>query len=263
MRTLLSLLALCLFAGAAHAQCYKEIRKPQKPRDVVRLAWKATGRTWQVLLSWQTASVSDEGDEVANVVLAVRDNLKKPKIGDFRVYDMTPNRCDLPIDPQVSTVKLMGRDFLLVTVPDGGDHGTALVARMYSIDEKGHLTQVFYSVQRGHMLRGPECRSLLRSLIRPANEDGSRIAWVYEYPNVEWVEKKADCAKAKIETQSYAYQWINGCFAIVDRAAGGSERLLTRWDDETCVSGKGMVPKPEKHAASPKAAAPSKEVRRP
>lgn len=262
MKTLPSLLTLLLLAGQAHAECYKEIRKPQKPRTVAQADWNAAGRTWKVALKWETRSVSDEGDEEAVVGLGVFDDLRRRKVGDSQIFRLTPNRCDMPIDPQLSTVKLMGRDFLLVTLPDGGDHGTALVAWMYSIDEKGHLTQVFHSVQRGHMLRGPECRSSLRSVIRPdpaagaAGADGSRIVWDYEYPNVEWVAKKADCAKAKIEKQSYAYEWINGCFAVADRAAGGSERLLTRWDDETCVSGKGLVPAKEKHAGGPVPAAP-------
>ena len=242
MRTILTLLALLLLAGNAEAQCNRVIRKPQKPRDVARMNWTAAGRVWQVMLSWETYSVSDNGDEEASVGLFVRDNIKRPTIGDSKLYDLTPNRCDLQIDPQLSAVKLMGRDFLLVTLPDNGGSGSVVIAWMYSIDEKGHLKQVLHSAMTGHMWRSPECRNLLRSYIRPESADGSRISWVYEYPTAEWVKKKSECAQLKIAQDSYPFEWKGGCFPALDAPKASADRLITRWDNE-CITGKGLVVK--------------------
>ena len=239
---------LLLLTGSAWAQCNKEITKPQKPRKVAKLNWTANGRIWQAGLSWHTLSVSDNGEEEATAALAVEDNLEHPKIGDFRVYHPTPDRCNMQVDPSLSTVKLMGRDFLLVTLPQGGVSGSVVVSFMYSIDEKGHLTQVFHSAYRGHYLRTPECRYLLRSYIRPENEDGSRMAWVYEYPDIEWVRKKSECAKAKIDRLVFTWSWKNGCFASEpDEKRDFGTRLITPWDEKECVPGVGLAPK----AASP------------
>ena len=242
--TAILIVAIVALSGSAAAQCNKEIAKPQKPRDVARLNWRAAGRTWQVVLSWQTESVSDDGEEEASVVLFVRDNLKHPKLGEFKNYSLTPNRCNSGIDPSLSTVKLMGRDFLLVTVPDGGSSGTVIMAVMYSIDEKGHLTAVFQSCYRGHYLATPECRFMLRSYIRPENADGSRFSWVYEFPDLEWVRKKSECAKAKLDRVEFRYEWKNGCFPVVDPPKGSSDRLiLPNWDEKECVMGRGLPPK--------------------
>src|SRR5262249_16884417 len=144
MKILGAMMILLLSAASAAAQCYKEVRKPQKPRTVARFDWNAAGRRWQVALIWQTMEASDTSEEGAEGVLGVRDDLKHPKIGDLELYRLAPNRCDLRITPQLSTVKLMGHDFLLVTLPDShshnGDSGV-VVAVMYSIDVKGKLAQ--------------------------------------------------------------------------------------------------------------------------
>ena len=240
---LMACLALLLLTGGARAQCNKEITKPQKPRKVARQDWTAAGRVWQVVLSWRTKSVSDNGEEEAAVVLGVRDNIEHPKIGDFRVYDLTPDRCNLQVDPMLSTVKLMSRDFLLVTLPDSGGSGSVVMAYLYSIDEKGHLTQVFHSVYRGHFLRSLECRYLWKSYIRSESADGSRFTWVYEYPLLEWVHKKSECAKAKIDRIEFTYTWKNGCFPVEEPAKQRWVRLTTDWDADECVPGVGRVSK--------------------
>ena len=230
-------------AHVASAQCNREIRRPQKAHDVVRGKWTAGGRTWETALSWRTLSVSDNGEEKADVVLAVRDHLDAPTIGDLKLYQLDPNRCDLPIDPQLTPVKLMGRDFLLVTLPDTrGTGGQGLVvAWMYSLDDKGKLHQVFQSAYEGHYMRTPQCRSLTKSHVRPLNDDGSRIAWVYEYPGVESVRKKSECARAKVERIEHTWEWKNGCFAL-EPDQPRHYRLGTDWD-KVCVPGTGRAPK--------------------
>src|SRR4051812_18293381 len=82
-----TLVLLLASVGVARADCTDVVRKPQKPRDVARLDWSAAGRKWQVALVWQTMSVGDNGEEEAEVVLAVRDNLKRPTIGALEHFD--------------------------------------------------------------------------------------------------------------------------------------------------------------------------------
>ena len=241
--TAILVVAIVALSGSARAQCNREVTKPQKSRRVARLDWTSAGRTWQVALFWRTLSVSDNGEEEASVGLFVRDNIEHPKLGEFKSYDLTPSRCNSGIDPSLSTVKLMGRDFLLVTVPDGGSSGTVILAMMYSIDEKGHLTEVFQGCYRGHYLATPECRFMLRSYIRPENADGSRFSWVYEYPSLEWVRKKSDCAKAKIYRVEFSYEWKNGCFPMTAADDSGHRLTLSNWDEKECVMGRGLPPK--------------------
>ena len=263
MKIIMPLIALLLLGGTAQAQCNKEITKEQKSRQVARLHWRAAGRTWDVALFWRTESVSDNGEEEATVVLRADDDPRHPVLGDGRVYHLTPDRCDLEIDPQLSTVKLMGRDFLLVSVPDASGSGSAVVAWMYAIDEKGHLTQVFHSVLRGLFMRGDECRPLVKSYIRADNADGTKISWVYESPDLEWVRKKADCKKAKIERIAYTFEWKNGCFPMIDPAQGRGDRLIIpEWDEEECVTGVGLVCK-AKPGIAPTAASPDGGVASP
>ena len=236
-------LVLLLLAGRADAECNDEIRSPQKPRDVARLKWTAAGRTWEVALSWLTESVSDDGQEEATAGVGAWNDRRLRTKGESRIFDLTPNRCDLGIDPSLSTVKLMGRDFLLVTLPDGGTSGSVVLAWMYSIDETGHLTQVFHSAYRSQYIRTPQCRYQLRSYIRPENADGSRFSWVYEAPGREWVRKKSECAKSKTRQVAFIYEWKNGCFPAVEQPNRNLGRLITDWDEEECLMGKGLVTK--------------------
>ena len=264
MRTLIVSTLLFTLVGGAHAQCNKQIEKAQKVRRMARLDWTAAGRTWHVALTWKTKSVSDNGEEEATAVLAVWDNLQHPTIGDFKVYDLTPDRCFLGIDPQLSTVKLMGRDFLLVTVPDGGGGGgSVVVATLYTIDEKGRLATVLHSAYRARMWSSDLCRDRLRSYVRAENADGSRIAWVYEHPTSQWVRKKSDCPSLKLARVARTYSWINRCFPA-DPASDPthSDRLITQWDEEQCLPGIGVVP--DKPRAAPTLApSPSPDAGRP
>ena len=113
MKLIGTALILIFSIGAARADCTDEIHKPRKPHDVARMDWTAAGRKWQVALFWTTEWGGENGEEKAIVILAVRDNLRHPILGDARNYYLAPNRCDKPIDPSVSAVRLMGLDFLL------------------------------------------------------------------------------------------------------------------------------------------------------
>lgn len=239
----LSLVAVTLWASAASAQCTKAIRRPQKAHSVARTEWTSNGLAWAVDLTWRTISVSDNGEEEAASVLTVTDRARNPNRGDYRVYHLNPNRCDMPTLPRVSTVKLMGRDFLLVTLPDTrGTGGEGLVvAWMYSLDEQGKLHQVFHGAYHGHYFRSAECRPFTKSEIRPVGGDGSRFNWIYEYPDVESVRKKSECRTAKRGREEHAWEWKNGCFALApDQPRKG--RLDTDWDDQ-CIPGVGMKAK--------------------
>ena len=168
--------------------------------------------------------------------------------------------------PRLSTVELLGRERLVIH--RAGTDGTALL-----VSEAWDLIADPQAGARGNMVLvpvfrqivaattvPPECEPQVRVELRPANPDGSRVEWRYEWPILGPGQRGARaCRRARRGQKSYQYEWKNGCFAEIPGQPPPSpwlDRLwawkpLYDWRTFLCVPGLGRPARPAAATSPP------------